>query len=121
MAGPPSIKVRTPVDAGADFLRSETAGGVALLIATVVALVWANGPFGDSCRTFWHSSMTLGIGFTVSLFIVSLSFPDEALAGIARLGIFAGSILAAIVGTLLLIRPGSAEAVKTGRATSYGS
>lgn len=29
-------------------LRSETVGGVLLLIAAAVALIWANSPFGDS-------------------------------------------------------------------------
>ncbi|MCS7484215.1 Na+/H+ antiporter NhaA [Umezawaea endophytica] len=31
----------------ARYLRTETVGGVVLLVATAVALVWANSPFGD--------------------------------------------------------------------------
>jgi NhaA family Na+:H+ antiporter len=43
-----------------------------------------------------------GIGFTVSLFIASLAYPDPALQDQARVGILAGSLLAAAVGALLL-------------------
>jgi Na+:H+ antiporter, NhaA family len=45
-----------------------------------------------------------GIGFTVSLFIASLASPDPALQDQARVGILAGSLLAAAVGALLLHR-----------------
>jgi NhaA family Na+:H+ antiporter len=43
-----------------------------------------------------------GIGFTVSLFIAGLAYPDPALQDQARVGILAGSLLAAAVGALLL-------------------
>jgi NhaA family Na+:H+ antiporter len=32
----------------ADVLRKETVGGALLLVATVLALVWANSPWGDA-------------------------------------------------------------------------
>lgn len=35
----------------ADALRTETLGGVLLLVAAVVALIWANTPLGDSYET----------------------------------------------------------------------
>jgi Na+/H+ antiporter NhaA len=43
-----------------------------------------------------------GVGFTVSLFIASLAYPDPALQDQTRVGILAGSLLAAAVGALLL-------------------
>ncbi|MGH9113832.1 MAG: Na+/H+ antiporter NhaA, partial [Acidimicrobiales bacterium] len=45
-----------------DFLNTEAAGGVALVLATVVALVWANSPWDESYRDLWttHFSMALG-------------------------------------------------------------
>jgi NhaA family Na+:H+ antiporter len=43
-----------------------------------------------------------GVGFTVSLFIDSLAYPDPALQDQARVGILAGSLLAAAVGASLL-------------------
>jgi len=53
-----------------------------------------------------------GIGFTVSLFIAGLSFPgDPLLTGEAKVGILAGSLLAAAAGVALLLfatrRPGA--------------
>ena len=45
-----------------------------------------------------------GVGFTVSLFIASLAYPNPDLQDQARVGILAGSLLAAAVGALLLHR-----------------
>ena len=44
-----------------------------------------------------------GIGFTVALFITALAFTDVALADDAKVGIFAGSIVSAIIGTAVLL------------------
>lgn len=49
-------------NAGADFIRSEVSGGAVLLIAALVALAWANAPFGDTYESFWDTKLTLGIG-----------------------------------------------------------
>jgi NhaA family Na+:H+ antiporter len=43
-----------------------------------------------------------GIGFTVSLFITDLAFDDPSVADAARIGVLAGSVVAAIAGALLL-------------------
>jgi len=45
-----------------------------------------------------------GIGFTVSLFIAGLSFSDGAQSADAKVGILAGSILATVIGAVLLRR-----------------
>jgi NhaA family Na+:H+ antiporter len=47
-----------------------------------------------------------GIGFTVSLFIASLAFTDPALIEAAKVGILAGSILAAALGVTVLLTAG---------------
>ncbi len=41
------------------FFHIETAGGIVLLVATAVALLWANSPFKDSYTTFWNTDLTL--------------------------------------------------------------
>ena len=46
----------------ARFVRTEASGGIALVVAAVVALVWANSPWRDSYETLWHSQVTLGFG-----------------------------------------------------------
>ena len=45
-----------------------------------------------------------GIGFTVSLFVTSLAFTDVVLSDYAKVGVFAGSFVAALIGTALLLR-----------------
>lgn len=43
------------------FLAQETASGVLLLLATAVALIWANF-FGDSYHDFWTTEIAIDIG-----------------------------------------------------------
>jgi NhaA family Na+:H+ antiporter len=52
-------KVVRPI---ARFLQIEIAGGVLLLAATVVALVWANSPWQASYESFWHTAVAIQIG-----------------------------------------------------------
>jgi NhaA family Na+:H+ antiporter len=49
-------------DAGTDFVKSEVSGGAVLLVAAVLAMVWANAPFGDSYQAFWQTELTIGFG-----------------------------------------------------------
>ncbi len=37
------------------FISIESAGGIVLLVAAVVALLWANAPFGESYENFWET------------------------------------------------------------------
>lgn len=55
-----SGRLRSGLSAGAEFLREETIGGAILLVATVVALIWAN--LGGSYEDFWSTELTLGAG-----------------------------------------------------------
>lgn len=45
-----------------EFLRDEALGGIALLIATVVAVIWANVGGGESYASFWHTTVEVGAG-----------------------------------------------------------
>ncbi|MEO2114081.1 MAG: Na+/H+ antiporter NhaA, partial [Acidimicrobiales bacterium] len=39
------------------FLGIEAAGGIVLVVATVVALAWANSPWSAGYQAFWHSEI----------------------------------------------------------------
>jgi Na+/H+ antiporter NhaA len=45
-----------------DFLNTESAGAVALLCATVAALLWANSPWSGSYESFWTMKLSIQIG-----------------------------------------------------------
>jgi Na+/H+ antiporter NhaA len=45
-----------------EFLSTETGGAVALLAATIVALLWANSPWSDSYESVWTTTFAVTIG-----------------------------------------------------------
>ncbi|MGH9215439.1 MAG: Na+/H+ antiporter NhaA [Acidimicrobiales bacterium] len=45
-----------------DFLHTEAAGGAALVIATIVALTWANSPWDASYRDLWTTRLSVSLG-----------------------------------------------------------
>ena len=45
-----------------EFLRTEEASGVFLLVAALIALAWANSPIRDSYEDLWGAVATLRIG-----------------------------------------------------------
>jgi NhaA family Na+:H+ antiporter len=42
-----------------EYLSTETAGGIVLLVAAAAALVWINAPFGDTYRDFWDHRLII--------------------------------------------------------------
>ena len=46
------------------FVEIESFSGILLLIATIIAIIWANSPFGDSYQSIWQYK----IGFTTENF-----------------------------------------------------
>jgi Na+:H+ antiporter, NhaA family len=84
----------------ARFLQVEEAGGVVLVGATVVALIWANSPWDASYRSFWQTSIDLRIGpyefsedlahwvndalMAVFFFVVGLEIKRELVTGELR-------------------------------------
>lgn len=46
----------------ARFIHSQASGGVVLLVCTVVALVWANSPWGSVYSDLWHLEFGLVFG-----------------------------------------------------------
>ena len=51
-------------------------------------------------------SAVAGIGFTVALFVAGLAFTDPDVTDLAKVGIFSGSIVAGIIGSIALSRVG---------------
>src|SRR3712207_6340299 len=56
---PPVERIVRPFQ---DFAHKQSSGGILLIVATVIALVWANSPWGESYAALWHTSLTVGIG-----------------------------------------------------------
>ncbi|HEU0158154.1 MAG TPA: Na+/H+ antiporter NhaA [Hyphomicrobiaceae bacterium] len=67
-----------------------------------VASGLAPRPEGANWRQLLGIGMLGGIGFTMSLFIGTLAFPDPAHAAQLRLGVLTGSLLSAIAGYCVL-------------------
>jgi NhaA family Na+:H+ antiporter len=76
--------------------------GITSFAWLAVRLGWGRLPGNVTWRHVAGVAAVGGIGFTVALFIAGLSFGDSALAGQAKLGIFAGSGLAGLAGYLSL-------------------
>ncbi|HEV2758570.1 MAG TPA: Na+/H+ antiporter NhaA [Acidimicrobiales bacterium] len=45
-----------------EFLETEASGGILLLAAAVIALVWANSPWSASYESLWHTDVTVNFG-----------------------------------------------------------
>ncbi|KRF37306.1 Na+/H+ antiporter NhaA [Nocardioides sp. Soil805] len=79
---------------------------VGILLACFIAVRLGLGRLPED--TTWAMVLGLGavagIGFTVSIFIAGLSFPgSDLLTGEAKVGILVASLVAAVVGTVLLL------------------
>ena len=61
-SGPPEAPVGAFPRIVREFLATESAGGVALLAATLVALAWANSPWRASYQALWHTELSVGLG-----------------------------------------------------------
>jgi NhaA family Na+:H+ antiporter len=78
--------------------------GVFLTTWAVVRLGYADCPENASWPQVYGVSMLCGVGFTMSLFIGLLAFPDSAaLQDQVKIGVLAGSLLSAAAGALVLL------------------
>lgn len=76
--------------------------GVFGITFAMVKLGLARMPSGANWAQIYGISCLAGIGFTMSLFIGSLSFTDQALMNEVRMGVLCGSILSGIMGYVAL-------------------
>lgn len=81
----------------AGFLQVEAAGGILMVVATVVALAWANSPWSESYRELWHTELLIEVGafhleeslghwvndglMAIFFFVVGLEIKRELVAG----------------------------------------
>lgn len=90
-------------------------------IATAVAILLRTGlgalPTGLTVRHVALLGVVAGVGFTMALFVAQLAFRDPALLGAAKLGVLAGSGLAAVA-ALVLGRAVLPAATAVGAASS---
>jgi NhaA family Na+:H+ antiporter len=119
--------VRRALGPLAEFLHEEAAGGVVLLGAAVVALVWANSPERDAYASLWDTELRLGIGavaieedlrhwvndalMALFFFVVGLEIKRELAVGelaerraaaLPALAAFGGAIAPALVFTAIV-------------------
>ena len=97
-----------------ETLVQEPAPGIALglvlgkqigifgTIFLMVRLGLAQKPYQCSWLQIYAMSLLCGIGFTMSLFIGTLAFPDGTYDVPVRIGVLGGSLVAALAGFLLL-------------------
>jgi NhaA family Na+:H+ antiporter len=81
-------------------------GGAALAVAVGLGRL----PEGTTWRHVLGLAMVAGVGFTVALFVTSISLDDPALEDAAKIGILFGSLVAGVTGYLFLrATPSAAE------------
>lgn len=68
--------VRTLVRPIERFLAIEASSGVALLACAVIAIAWANSPWGDSYERLWETPVTLGLGGLTTRFTLHFVVND---------------------------------------------
>lgn len=78
--------------------------GVFLTVLIATKLEWADEPEHANAMQIYGVALLCGVGFTMSLFIGLLAFPDsEATQAAVKVGVLAGSILSAVVGAVVLL------------------
>jgi NhaA family Na+:H+ antiporter len=81
----------------ARFFRLESAGGIVLIACTLIAVAWANSPWGDAYHHLWETKLAFSLGpwsishtihhwindglMAVFFFLVGLEIKREALIG----------------------------------------
>ena len=77
--------------------------GIMLFSMAVVKSKLASLPENVNWFHMLGASILGGVGFTMAIFVANLAFPDEGLVATAKLGILAASLLAGVLGFVLLL------------------
>jgi Na+:H+ antiporter, NhaA family len=94
---------QSPVTIGI-ALALVVGNAVGITAASTIALRTGIGVLPGRVRYshLFGGAVLAGIGFTISLFITDLAFEDQALRDQAKIGILAGSLIAALIGAWVL-------------------
>jgi NhaA family Na+:H+ antiporter len=78
--------------------------GVFTAASLAIRAGWAELPHHASWGQLYGVALLCGVGFTMSLFIGMLAFPDMLLLqSTVKIGVLAGSIVSALIGAFVLI------------------
>jgi NhaA family Na+:H+ antiporter len=103
LAGLTVEKLLSPIPLGIALgLLVGKAVGVFGFSSAAIVLGAGSRPEGSSWTQLFGVAVLAGIGFTMSLFIGMLAFPEPEHAADIRIGVLSGSIVAALVGYLIL-------------------
>jgi Na+:H+ antiporter, NhaA family len=86
----------------AGLLLGKQAGILAAVFLAERAGI-ARLPQGATRRQIYGVALLCGIGFTMSLFIGLLAFPDAERQAVTKLAVLAGSLLSALAGSAVLL------------------
>jgi NhaA family Na+:H+ antiporter len=120
-----------------EFTRIEAAGGILLLIAAVIAIIWANSPAYESYFTLFNTELDLSVGpihlseslkdiindglMAIFFFVVGLEIKRELVVGelnsikkasLPAMAALGGMIIPALIYLAFVIPTGDAEAVR---------
>ena len=115
---PPLTPFQRVISPFARFAQTESAGGIVLIAATLIAIAWANSPWGAAYEHLWETPLTIGAGgyaltyplhywindglMAVFFFLVGLEIKREFLVGeLASLKRAALPIAAALGGMIV--------------------
>jgi NhaA family Na+:H+ antiporter len=101
LTGSPGSRVTLAVMLG---LVVGKPAGITAAAAAAVRLRFAALPKGVSWTALHGCAWLGGIGFTMSLFIATLAFEGTSVLDSAKVGILTGSVLAGVVGAVLVRR-----------------
>ena len=119
------------------FMGTEAAGGIVLMIATILALLWANSPWGESYFTFWDTHLEISIGdffhfgesfkdivndglMAVFFFVVGMEIKRELVVGelnsirkasLPAMAAFGGMVVPALIYVAFVIGGDAADAL----------
>jgi Na+:H+ antiporter, NhaA family len=103
LAGVTLMKLMSPIPFGiAAGLFVGKPIGVFLFSHAAISLGLGTRPEGTSWTQLFGVGLLAGIGFTMSLFIGMLAFPEPQYAADIRIGVLCGSVVSALIGYLIL-------------------